>query len=105
MDPAATPEQRLAAAQAALAASTSVTALESAALKVDPRVTQARAQLATATESLRKARETYAGALHDDPAWQAASQDVAQRQKDAADAESKLAEVRKVIADQIAARN
>ena len=61
---------------------------------------EARAEV----ESLRgNPTATYAKALHDDPAWQAANADVEQRQKDVAAADTKLADVKKSIAQRLAA--
>jgi len=102
-NPAASPDERLAAAQAALTANKAATAIETAAYDSDGRVKQARTAVAVANDSLRKARDSYANALHDDPSWQAASAEVDQRQKDVAAADVKLADVKKSIAQRLAA--
>jgi len=101
----ASPEERLAAAQAALAAGKAVTDMENKAFNADPKVTQARAAVASANDALRKARDSYAKALHDDPTWQAVSAEDDQKQKDVSAADTRLADVKKSIAQRLAGAN
>jgi hypothetical protein len=104
-DTSATPTERYSAATSSLAANKAVTAFETAALTKDPRVAETRAKLTSASEALRKARDNYSGILHDDSEWQAASNDVQQKQKDVAAADAKIADARKAIVDRVASRN
>jgi hypothetical protein len=76
--------------------------METAAYDADARVKQARTTVATASGALRKARDSYAKSLHDDPTWQAASAEVDQRQKDVAAADTKIAEIKKSITQRLA---
>jgi len=103
-DTSATPTERYTAASTSLAANKAVTAFETAAMTKDPRVAAARAKLTASSEALRKARENYSGILHDDPEWQAANNDVQQKQKDVAAADAKIADAKKAIVARVGSR-
>ena len=104
-NPSASPQERYSAATASLAANKAVTAFESTALGADPRVAEARTKLTASNEALKKARDNYSGVMHEDPAWKAASADVQQKQKDVAEADSKVADAKKAIVGRIASRS
>ena len=101
--PDATPDQRYAAAQASLAANAALSKIETTAMAADPKIAEARAKVATLSDSLKQLRSKYESGMHEDAQWTAASKDVADKQAVAEAADKQLADARKTVADRQAA--
>lgn len=75
-DSAATPQQRMDAANSVMEAGKKVTALEVAAAASDPKCVEAKKQLADASAKMLKLTTDFETTLKDKPEWQSAKQEV-----------------------------
>ena len=75
-DSAATPQQRMAAANSVMESGKRVTALETDAAVADPKCAEARKQLAEASAKMTKLIIEFDVTMKDKPEWQSAKQDV-----------------------------
>jgi hypothetical protein len=102
-NPDATPEQRYAAVQAALAANQAVSKIILAAMDADPKIAADKAKVAADNDAVQKLRTKYRADMKDDAEWTAANKDVADKQASVEAANKQLADAKKTVADRQAA--
>jgi hypothetical protein len=100
----ATAQERLTAAQAALAARDAVTKMESEALSADEQVSAARQEYAQAAASLAGLRAQFEVAMKADPDYLHARKSLEDARAKATEADAKLADVQRDYAERKAAR-